>query len=236
MTMNLWADNAHRWWMDHSTAGLIFNKTGIDQSRIMFLLECSEAVQSKIVKLEMSHTYSDILPQWWMFSPVRLQIILKAKITEQWIGECWWWSSSQSGKPFNQFKAIPNQAESSKLGGIYKDTNNCLNYQYTSLFICQTSSRSLGRSSLFHWQHEREKERERGHFRESLWCKLDSAETLFEAECGTLVCAFLPACRYLQMAAIKWTQISTFCNDFASARDVTAFKSSKLALNAFQLR
>ena len=84
--------------------------------------------------------------------------------------------------------------------------------------------------------NEREKEREMGHFRESLWCKLDSAETLFEAECGTLVCAFLPACRYLQMAAIKWTQISTFCNDFASARDVTAFKSSKLALNAFQLR
>ena len=40
-------------------AGLQFNKIGFDQKENMRLIECSEAVESVLVKLETSCTYSD---------------------------------------------------------------------------------------------------------------------------------------------------------------------------------
>ena len=43
--------NTHHWGMYHCTAGLQFNKTGIDQKANLSLFECVEAVESKLLKL-----------------------------------------------------------------------------------------------------------------------------------------------------------------------------------------
>ena len=45
---------------DHCTTGLQFNKTGTDQKEQMLFFVCSEAGESKLVKLETSRTV--ILP------------------------------------------------------------------------------------------------------------------------------------------------------------------------------
>ena len=54
------AENTHRWGKDHCTAGLQFNKTGLYQGRNYVVFVCSEATESKLVKLETSCTV--ILP------------------------------------------------------------------------------------------------------------------------------------------------------------------------------
>ena len=39
----------------------------------MLLFVCSEAIESKLVKLETGHRYTDTSPQWWVFSCSGLQ-------------------------------------------------------------------------------------------------------------------------------------------------------------------
>ena len=55
------AENTHHRGKDRCTAVLQLNKVVFDQKEHMLLFVCSEAVESKLVKLETSHTV--ILPQ-----------------------------------------------------------------------------------------------------------------------------------------------------------------------------
>ena len=52
--------NTPRWGNDQCTSGLQFNKAGYDQNRKYVVILCSEAVETKLVKLETSSTV--ILP------------------------------------------------------------------------------------------------------------------------------------------------------------------------------
>ena len=54
------AESTHRWGKDHCTTSRQFNKIGFDQKEHLLLFVCSEAVESKLVKLETSR--SAILP------------------------------------------------------------------------------------------------------------------------------------------------------------------------------
>ena len=47
-------ENTHHWGKYHCMAGLKFNKTVLDRNKYFFLFESSEAVESKLVKLETS--------------------------------------------------------------------------------------------------------------------------------------------------------------------------------------
>ena len=66
------SENSHRWWKDHCTAGLQFNKTGFDQKiKYVVICICCEAAESKLVKLETNCTV--ILPPNCECSLLKLQ-------------------------------------------------------------------------------------------------------------------------------------------------------------------
>ena len=64
-------ENTHRWGKDHCTDGLQFNNTGLDQGRKYVVFGCSEAAESKLVKLETSHTviHPPMVSVHWHFLP-----------------------------------------------------------------------------------------------------------------------------------------------------------------------
>ena len=68
-------ENTHCWGEDHCMAGLHFNKTGFDQKRKYVFFKCSEAVESKFVKRETSHTV--ILPLMVSVLLINFKILLK---------------------------------------------------------------------------------------------------------------------------------------------------------------
>ena len=55
---------------DHCTTGLQFNKTGTDQKEQMLFFVCSEAGESKLVKLETSRTVILTMSVLWLNLPL----------------------------------------------------------------------------------------------------------------------------------------------------------------------